>query len=502
MLTRNRLGSVVGGRWTIDSVLGQGGMSTVYAGTARDGRPVALKVLHAQHAGDALLRGRFLREARIAYLVDHPSCVRIETTATTDVGEPVLVMERVEGESLEAVWRRLGRRLPHAAALKLAEQLLSALEACHAAGVVHCDVKPANVIVRRGDALKLIDFGIACAPRLVSETAIDVTEGTPSFMPPEQVVGDPSQLDARVDVFAVGALLYTLLTGALLHRGATHDESLVLAATRPAPSLGAFEDGSFPDDLVALVDRALSPRPADRFPDAASMRAAVRAAIDGEQARATHEPRAAELRADDESGERVCASMSWVARRVAGELAVTPVAHVLRGIAARSLTGSLLLTDPRGRRHRLAVRDGGPIAHADELHRLGAIVAGTFEFFVDDQGAVSETTGVPRDPLEAILAVSRGAPAEVVRPTLARVERRALKLHPAARLDRFALRADEQRAIEVADAAALSLRELVESEVARCPTIEAVVFALGLTRHLPLGVPGAWPLGVPRAAAG
>jgi hypothetical protein len=120
--------------------------------------------------------------------------------------------------------------------------------------------------------------------------------------------------------------------------------------------------------------------------------------------------------------------------------------------------------------------------------------AGTFEFFVDDGSVTAETTGVPLDPLAAILAVTRTAPAHVYRKTLDAIGPRSMQLHPAARLDRFLLRDEELRAIETAHELQMSYAELIEAELAPREAVDPVVFALGMTRHMPLGVRGAWPL--------
>jgi serine/threonine-protein kinase len=497
----NRIGTTIG-RWKIEGVLGEGGMSMVYLARDREGRAVAIKILGRDHAGDRHMRNKFLREARIARAIDHPACVKVESAITLDSGEPAIVMERVEGESLEKIWRRLGRRVPHGSALRMAEKILSFLEACHAAGVVHCDIKPTNVVVAHDGGLKVLDYGIACAAALEPQgSTADVTMGTPYFMPPEQVTGDPRALDARADVFAVGATLYSLMTGVLLHKGKTHDESLVLAASKRVPSLAAADEALwFPDAVVEIVDRALSFRREDRFPTARAMRDKVQHFLAEEQLRRSMEARAVELRDGDESGERIKAQVSWTTRHVHGELKTTPLPHVLRGAAARALTGSLLLTDAEGRRHRLLVRDGGPILRLVELERLGPLgAAGTFEFFVDDGSVTADTTGVPIDPLAAILAVTRAAPASVYRKTLDALRSRSLQLHPAARLDRFLLRDEELRAIETAHELQMTYGELVEAELAPQAAVDPVVFALGLTRHMPMGVAGAWPLCVTKS---
>jgi len=272
-------GVVLKEKWRIDALLGEGGVATVYAATHRNGKRVAVKVLHPQLASVAEIRERFLREGYVANRVEHPGCVSVLDDDTTADGLTFLVMDLLDGESLEKRLAREGR-LPVKDVLSVADALLEVLAAAHAKGIVHRDVKPENVFLVRGGGQRLLDFGIA---RLHEQTAgknatqSGAAMGTPSYMPPEQARGRWEQVDARSDIWAVGATMFALLTGRCVHEADTVNETLLLAMSRPAPPLGTVWAGATP--LLALVvDRALAFDIEDRWPDAPSMRAALASA--------------------------------------------------------------------------------------------------------------------------------------------------------------------------------------------------------------------------------
>jgi serine/threonine protein kinase len=251
-------------------------MAAVYAATHRNRRRAALKILHPELARDGHVHERFLREGYLGNRVEHPGRVETLDNDVTEDGAPFLVMELLEGENLAELWRRMGKKLPAAAALRLVEQLLDFLSACHAQGIVHRDLKPANVFVTRDQRVKVLDFGVA---QLRDEGTADLTRagtalGTPAFMAPEQARGLGDKLDGRADIFSVGAMLYALLSGQRLHQGRTSDEALVLAATQPAQSLARIEP-DLPVEVIALVDKALAWDRRNRFQSAAEMRAEV-----------------------------------------------------------------------------------------------------------------------------------------------------------------------------------------------------------------------------------
>ncbi len=274
-------GAILGEKWQIEGELGQGGMGAVLAAThVRNGLRVAIKLLHRDLAGDPELRERLRREAEVANRVGHPGIVMVLDDGVTDDGVPFLVLERLDGESLDLTAERRGGTLPPDEVLDLGERWLEIMAQAHAKGVVHRDLKPENVFVCHDGALKVIDFGIAhslgegVGARL---TAAGVAMGTPAFMPPEQALGHWQEVDARSDVFALGASLFTLLTGRLLHEARTSAELLVRACTQAAPPV-RVRAPSLPSGLASVLDRALAFRAADRFRDAGEMLAAWRCA--------------------------------------------------------------------------------------------------------------------------------------------------------------------------------------------------------------------------------
>jgi serine/threonine protein kinase len=202
---------VSGGRYRLAEPLGHGGMATVYL--ARDeelDRPVAVKLLAENLADDAALRKRFLREARLAARLSHPNVVSVYDTGETDDGRPYIVMEHVEGVTLADVLRERGA-LPAGEAAGLAVQACRGLAHAHAAGLVHRDVKPQNLLLRPDGTLKVADFGIAWAAETTALTQAGTVLGTAAYLSPEQAAGE--DVTSATDVYSLGAVLYELLTG-------------------------------------------------------------------------------------------------------------------------------------------------------------------------------------------------------------------------------------------------------------------------------------------------
>jgi serine/threonine protein kinase len=275
-----RVGQTLGGRWRVDRLIDVGGMATVYEATHRNGRRSALKVLHSRFARDAEVRRRFLREGYVANRIDHPGAVAILDDDVTEDGAPFLVMELLLGESLSGWLARSGGRLPVGEVLAIGEQVLEVLAAAHENGIVHRDIKPGNIFVTRTGHAKLLDFGLARirdgAISLVP-TAAGLVLGTAGYMAPEQARGNPEEIDARADVFAVGAVLFRALAGRPVHEKRTPIDTILAAMREPAPSLREAMPGAGPA-LVAVVDRALAFERRDRFSTAAEMREALRTA--------------------------------------------------------------------------------------------------------------------------------------------------------------------------------------------------------------------------------
>lgn len=272
-----RVGTLLRGKWRLDRVLGIGGMAAVYAATHRNQARVAIKMLHPEVSLDAEVTERFLREGYLANSVDHPGTVKVLDDDVSDDGAPFLVMELLEGETVESRWARKGRRLPVAEVLSIAQKTLEVLAAAHTKGVVHRDLKPDNLFLTRNGELKILDFGIARLHEVSKEathTRAGSVMGTPAFMAPEQARGRWDDVDARTDIWALGATVFTLLSGRYVHDGETIQEQLILAATKPAPSLHTLLPELSP--LVAdWIDRALAYDRGARWPDARSMLAAL-----------------------------------------------------------------------------------------------------------------------------------------------------------------------------------------------------------------------------------
>lgn len=272
-----RIGRTLCDKWTLEALLGFGGVAAVYAARHRNGRRVAVKVLHPELAVDSRMKARFLREGYVANKVAHPGAVAVLDDAVDKDGSVLLVMELLEGETFEGRCRRAGGRLDPAEALAIVHSLLDILGAAHRAEILHRDVTAANVFITSGGEVKLLDFGIARV-RVQGEEPVTGSVpgalGTPGYMPVEQARGLWKELDARTDLWAVGALLHRGLVGEPVHRGRTPSEALLAAMTQPARPLVEALPGA-PRVLAELVDRALRVDKAGRFPDADTFRQAV-----------------------------------------------------------------------------------------------------------------------------------------------------------------------------------------------------------------------------------
>ena len=241
-----RPGELIAG-YTIESVIARGGMGVVYRARHGElGRSVALKVIAAERASDPAFRERFVREARLAASLDHPHVIPI-FEAGDDAGVPFIAMRLVDGGDLASLIEVEGRLEPELA-VRLVEQAAAGLDAAHARGLVHRDVKPANLLLSADRHVYVSDFGAAKSSD-AQRPATDPAEwiGTAGYAAPEQMRGE--QLDGRADVYALGCVL--------------------------ALALG----GEPPPGLAAVLDRARAQRPADRYGSAGAFAAAARAAI-------------------------------------------------------------------------------------------------------------------------------------------------------------------------------------------------------------------------------
>jgi serine/threonine-protein kinase len=273
-----RVGTVLKGKWTLDRLIGVGGTAAVYEARHRNGSRVAVKVLNARMARSASQLARFHREGTAANRVGHPGVSIVYDDDVDDDGAPFLVMDLLEGQTVAERAAENGGVLEPLEVVKLADRLLDVLIAAHEHDVIHRDIKPQNLFLSTTGELKVLDFGIA----RITDTADSVTStevgtvlGTPAFLPPEQARGRHDEVDARSDLWAVGATMYTLITGRFVHDSLTRDEQLGLAMTAAAPSI-ATVDPTLPKALVALIDRALAFSREERWQDARSMQSAVR----------------------------------------------------------------------------------------------------------------------------------------------------------------------------------------------------------------------------------
>jgi serine/threonine-protein kinase len=269
----------IGAKFRLDALLDIGGMAAVYAATHRNGKKVAIKVLHKHYAGMPDVKERFLREGYVANKVDHRGAVQILDDDIAEDGTPFLVMELLLGSSFDKLLRSVGGKLPALEVLALGDQVLDVLDAFHKEAIVHRDIKPANLFVLKQGVVKVLDFGLArVRDRSIagSPTASGTIIGTASYMAPEQAQGK-SDIDARTDIFAVGAVMYEALAGHGVHEGRTPMDRLMSAMRVPPKALSLSAPG-LPPKVCDLVDTALRFERQERWPNAQAMRTAIRRA--------------------------------------------------------------------------------------------------------------------------------------------------------------------------------------------------------------------------------
>ncbi|MEZ4224987.1 MAG: serine/threonine-protein kinase [Polyangiaceae bacterium] len=272
------IGQVVDERYEIQGVLGEGGMGTVYQVRHRTlGRSLALKALRRDLAEDPELAPRFIQEAKAAARVTHPHVVQITDFGTLPHGEPYFVMELVEGMPLGRLLREAGPLGPGRCA-NISRQIAEALAAAHACGVIHRDLKPDNVQVVEaptGDIVKVLDFGLAKVAGASRFTRKGMVFGTPHYMSPEQAAGDA--VDHRVDIYALGVVMYELLTGRVPFEA---DSFMGVLSKhiyeRPPPPSDAQPTG-VSAELDRIVLRCLEKKPDDRYDSMEAVVAALNA---------------------------------------------------------------------------------------------------------------------------------------------------------------------------------------------------------------------------------
>ncbi len=270
-------GEVIGGKYRITRLIGDGGMGSVYEARHEVlNTPVALKFLHPEFTKRAGLVSRFMREAKVSASIQSPHVTRVTDVEQLPDGSPYIVMELLQGESLQQLLdRRI--KLPADQAIDFTLQMLSGLEAAHALGVVHRDLKPDNVFITPstgGPIAKLLDFGIAKL-RDTNEFKKGLTRpgaimGTPEYMAPEQAYS-ADQVDHRADIYSIGAMLYEMLSGERPAYGDEPEQIVYKVTSGQVKRLSEY-DASLPAGLVDAVHRAMAPASTHRFATAVDMR--------------------------------------------------------------------------------------------------------------------------------------------------------------------------------------------------------------------------------------
>ena len=326
------VGAELDGRFRVDAKIAEGGFGSIYRATHLASRHVvALKVLHSELAQDGSLAARFRREGETLSSLSSPHTVSVFEVGETDDGTLYIAMELLRGESLLDRFRSRGP-LAWRDALSIMKQVCRSLGEAHALGIIHRDLKPANIHLEAHDHVKVLDFGIAKLMRgSDSDDGADLTRvgqavGTLEYMAPEQLIG--AACDGRSDIYALGVLVYEMLTGRRPYDEATGPTSLVAAVmTQPLiPPSTLFDCGCIPPSVDAIVLRCLAKDPKDRFATVGDVIAAIDAVL-GPLARGSF---STELSDEDES--------TWIDRAPMAPVIITPrsqptVAHIHSGMA-------------------------------------------------------------------------------------------------------------------------------------------------------------------------
>jgi serine/threonine-protein kinase len=461
-------------------------MATVFR--ARDAslrREVAVKVLFPHLARRDEIVKRFHREARAAAALDHPNILRVldvgggpEAAEPGVAGDPpFIVLELIDGESLGDRFRS-GEPLIAEAAAAIGVVICRALAAAHGAGIVHRDIKPANVMLAAGGRLVIADFGVAQVEGEDSVvTRTGALLGTPAFMSPEQARGE--SLDARSDLYSLGATLYCLTTGAMPFTGST-------AAVVSAIVAGSFveplrREPRIGPDMAAIIERLMAIDPASRYPDADAAAEALLevagledGAVDGLIASLQAEPEAAVLRLEAEA---VAAAMAAAERAAAEGRAARAIALADRVLAFdpehREALAVIEGLSRRGRRGWwLAAAAAGAAAIAALLWQLGSFGGGSELVAAAPESAVdvglrdaAPATLAPADAAPAVASVRDAAAAPVAPPAAADRERRPA-VRPAAAV---AARERPDAAVRAADAAVAAAEPAIRSPIDLAP---------------------------------
>ena len=284
-----RIGTRIG-TWTLERVLGIGGMASVFLGRREDGAVGAVKILHAHFNAVGSMRKRFMREGPLGSVlaVLGPLCEglpQVLESGEDEHGSAYMVMELLDGETFFDRMARTGV-LPVGEVVWLALKVLDVLAVAHAYGIVHRDLKPENMHIGVDGRFKLLDFGVAKVTEALPEGVGELPEqtltrtgtalGSCEYMAPEQAMGRIPEIDGRTDLFGLGATMFRLLSGRCIHGDLEGGNLLVAAATYQAPPLASVAP-AIPPAVCAVVDRALAFERTERYPDANTMRGDVQA---------------------------------------------------------------------------------------------------------------------------------------------------------------------------------------------------------------------------------
>jgi serine/threonine protein kinase len=288
---QERVGCVLDDKWTLERLLGVGGMAAVYAATHRNGARAAVKVLHPDLSRIKEVRERFLREGYAANRVEHAGAVKVldddVVVSGPESGTAYIVMELLEGESLQDRIER-GPPLGELEFLSIAASVLEVLEAAHARGVVHRDLKPENLFLVQptddagaapaGVKVKVLDFGLARLVQGQAITSYGLALGTPSFMSPEQAAGRIDEIDGRTDLFALAATGFRICAGRRIHEATNPVDLVRKMASLAAPRVRTVRP-EVSEACARIIDRALEFRREDRYESARAMREDVERAV-------------------------------------------------------------------------------------------------------------------------------------------------------------------------------------------------------------------------------
>jgi serine/threonine protein kinase len=272
-----RIGTTVANKWRLDALIGYSSVAATYRAQHRtNGLDAAIKIIHRSHGSYAVLVERFLKEAHLANMIDHPGVERVFDDGVTEDGCSFLVMELLIGETLEMLRVRKGGLLPLTRAQPIFDGMLDALVAVHAAGIVHRNLKPANVFLSRDGRIVLMDFGRARLSEGDPQSTVAIegmVVGAPAYMSPEQARGRRAEIDERSDIWSAGAIMFTTLAGRRVHEAESQEQRLELAQTQHAPELAKVTRG-LPPALCRNIDRALAFDRWRRWDSSADMRRA------------------------------------------------------------------------------------------------------------------------------------------------------------------------------------------------------------------------------------